>query len=131
MKRAIVSACALVGAAALVMGQVSSNPTFLVHTLNDVSGSAFTVVNSATSSADLNKCLTAGNAYAPAFGVYGVGANYCALAQGYTVSALPTGQAGLITYVTDAVACTRLAAPTGGGSTFCPLIYNGSGWVAM
>jgi hypothetical protein len=47
----------------------------------------------------------------------------------YTVSTLPTGITGAIAYVTDAVACTFLAALTGGGSTVCPVFYNGTAWV--
>lgn len=48
----------------------------------------------------------------------------------YTVSTLPTGITGGFAYVTDAVACTFLAAPTGGGSTYCPVTYTGAAWVA-
>lgn len=52
----------------------------------------------------------------------------------YTVSTLPsTAGAGKVTgamaYVTDAVACTFLATLTGGGSTYCPVGYNGTAWV--
>ena len=55
---------------------------------------------------------------------------------GYTVSTLPANTAagratGALAYVTDAVACTNLATPTGGGSTFCPVIYTGSAWVGL
>lgn len=53
-----------------------------------------------------------------------------AVRSGYIVAALPTGVTGGMAYVTDAVACTFLAAPTGGAATFCPVIYNGSAWVA-
>lgn len=50
--------------------------------------------------------------------------------QGYTVATLPGSPGtGAMAYVTDAVACTFLASITGGSSTFCPVIYNGSGWV--
>jgi hypothetical protein len=49
--------------------------------------------------------------------------------KGYTVSTLPTGITGGMAYVTDAVACTFLATLTGGGSTFCPVVFNGSAWV--
>lgn len=51
---------------------------------------------------------------------------------GYTVSTLPSGanaSVGMMAYVTDAVACTFLATLTGGSSTFCPVLYNGSAWV--
>lgn len=49
---------------------------------------------------------------------------------GYTVAALPASPpTGSIAYVTDAIACTFLASLTGGGSTFCPVSYNGSAWV--
>jgi hypothetical protein len=47
----------------------------------------------------------------------------------YTVGTLPTGITGGEVYVTDAVACTFLSTPTGGGSIKCPLFYNGSAWV--
>ena len=49
---------------------------------------------------------------------------------GYTVSTLPSGMpTGARAYVTDANTCTFLGALTGGGSTFCPVVYNGSAWV--
>ncbi len=51
--------------------------------------------------------------------------------KGNTVGGLPTPATGSMAYVTDAVACTFLATPTGGGSAFCPVIYNGSAWVAF
>ena len=53
-----------------------------------------------------------------------------AVLKSYTVSGLPTGVANGMAVVTDAVACTFLATPTGGGATYCPVIYNGSAWVA-
>jgi hypothetical protein len=49
--------------------------------------------------------------------------------QGYTVSTLPAGIIGERAYVMDAAACTLNGTLTGGGSTFCPVIYNGSAWV--
>jgi hypothetical protein len=50
--------------------------------------------------------------------------------QAYTVSTLPAGVTGARAYVTDATVCnTRLGAIMGGGTTFCPVIYNGSAWV--
>jgi hypothetical protein len=48
---------------------------------------------------------------------------------GYTVSTLPTGNIGMTAYVTDAVICGFNSYVSGGGSLFCPVIYNGSGWV--
>lgn len=48
---------------------------------------------------------------------------------GYIVSSLPAGTIGDRAYVTDSTACTFLGALTGGGSTFCPVIFNGSSWV--
>jgi hypothetical protein len=49
---------------------------------------------------------------------------------GYTVSTLPASPSqGDFAFVTDAVACTFLAALTGGGSTVCPVFYNGTAWV--
>jgi hypothetical protein len=48
---------------------------------------------------------------------------------GYTVSTLPAASEGALAYVTDAVACTFLATLTGGGSTVCPVFYNGTAWV--
>jgi hypothetical protein len=47
----------------------------------------------------------------------------------YTVSTLPSGYKGARAYVTDATSCTFLGSLTGGSSTFCPVIYNGSAWV--
>lgn len=51
----------------------------------------------------------------------------------YTVSTLPSTSAtgrttGAQAYVTDAIACTFLATVTGGGSTFCPVVWNGANW---
>jgi hypothetical protein len=58
-----------------------------------------------------------------------------AISTGYTVSTLPSSAAageieGAHAYVTDATSCSFLGSLTGGGSTFCPVIYNGSSWVA-
>jgi len=47
----------------------------------------------------------------------------------YTVSALPAGSIGDMASVTDATACTSGSTPTGGGSTFCTVAYNGTAWV--
>ena len=50
---------------------------------------------------------------------------------GYTVSTLPVSPGtSARAYVSDATTCTFLGALTGSGSTFCPVIYNGSAWVA-
>jgi hypothetical protein len=52
-----------------------------------------------------------------------------AVLSGYTVSTLPASPTtGAMAYVTDAVACTFLATVTGGGSTFCPVIWTGTAW---
>lgn len=49
----------------------------------------------------------------------------------YIVSALPASPViGQVVIVTDAIACTFLVTPTGGGSVVCPLMYNGVAWVA-
>ena len=50
--------------------------------------------------------------------------------KGYTVSTLPTGVTGAFAYVTDASTCVYAATPSGSGSTFCPVVYNGSAWIA-
>lgn len=50
--------------------------------------------------------------------------------KGYTVATLPSATIGDMAYVTDAVACTFLAGITGGAATFCPVIYNGTAWIA-
>lgn len=52
---------------------------------------------------------------------------------GYTVSTLPstvaTGKtAGGMAYVTDATACTKNGALTGGGAIYCVVSYSGSAW---
>ncbi|WP_264812927.1 hypothetical protein, partial [Gluconacetobacter sacchari] len=55
------------------------------------------------------------------------------IATGYTVATLPTDARryqGARAYVTDATACAFATTPTGGGSTFCPVIYNGTAWIA-
>ena len=48
---------------------------------------------------------------------------------GFTVLTLPRGVTGQRAYVTDAISCPFLGAVTGGGSTFCPVVFNGSKWV--
>jgi hypothetical protein len=56
--------------------------------------------------------------------------NGTAITTGYTVSTLPaTHVAGARAHVTDATACTFLGALTGGGSTSCPVVDNGTAWV--
>ncbi|MBR8073336.1 hypothetical protein KDX14_27805 [Burkholderia cenocepacia] len=47
----------------------------------------------------------------------------------YTVAGLPPGVIGRRAIVTNATSCTFMGAITGGGSTFCPVIYNGTAWV--
>jgi hypothetical protein len=47
----------------------------------------------------------------------------------YTVSTLPVSPPkGSRASVTDATACTFGASPTGGSSTFCPEVFDGSAW---
>jgi hypothetical protein len=41
----------------------------------------------------------------------------------------PSPRAGDRAAVNDATACTFGSAPSAGGSTFCPVIYNGSAWI--
>jgi hypothetical protein len=48
---------------------------------------------------------------------------------GYTVATLPAGNVGMTAYVTDAELCNLNTYVSGGGSLFCPVIFNGSGWV--
>jgi hypothetical protein len=53
----------------------------------------------------------------------------------YTVAQLPPANTpglrqGTQAYVTDATAPTFLAALTGGGAVFCPVMFNGTAWVA-
>lgn len=48
----------------------------------------------------------------------------------YTVAKLPAGTVtGSRASVTDATSCTFMGTLTGGGSTFCPVVYNGTAWV--
>jgi hypothetical protein len=47
----------------------------------------------------------------------------------YTVATLPTGSLGMRASVSDANICGFNSYVAGGGSLFCPVIYNGSGWV--
>lgn len=49
--------------------------------------------------------------------------------RGYTVATLPAGVVGMLTYVTDALAPTFLAAVVGGGAVVTPVFYNGTAWV--
>jgi hypothetical protein len=48
---------------------------------------------------------------------------------GYTIATLPAGVIGMTAYVTNAVSCAFNTIVAGGGSLFCPVIYNGSAWV--
>ena len=43
----------------------------------------------------------------------------------------PSPQAGDMLAVSDAVACTANATPSGSGSTTCPLVYSGGAWKAQ
>lgn len=48
---------------------------------------------------------------------------------GYTVATLPVSpETGVRAYVTDAVSCAFGGAVTGGGSTYCPVTFNGTAW---
>ncbi|WP_291351334.1 hypothetical protein [Acidovorax sp. 16-64-162] len=47
-----------------------------------------------------------------------------------TVATLPAGVTGDRISVTDSTACTFGSTVTGGGTVFCPLVYNGTAWVA-
>jgi hypothetical protein len=52
------------------------------------------------------------------------------LGAAYTVATLPVaGTQGRRSWVTDALAPTFLAAPTGGGAVVCPVFDNGAAWV--
>jgi len=49
---------------------------------------------------------------------------------GYLVDGLPeTAATGARAYVTDASANTYGANPTGGGSTFAPVVFTGTDWI--
>ncbi len=45
------------------------------------------------------------------------------------LSAITSPAAGMRAHVTDATTCVFGVTPTGGGSTFCPVVYNGTAWV--
>ncbi|MFT8644547.1 hypothetical protein [Gluconacetobacter sp.] len=52
----------------------------------------------------------------------------------YAVATLPTDArryTGAQAYVTDATACSFNAAPVGGGSNFCHVVYTGTAWMEM
>lgn len=49
----------------------------------------------------------------------------------YTVGTLPTGQTGLIAWVTDSSTTTAGATCASGGTYMTPCQYNGSAWVVM
>lgn len=59
--------------------------------------------------------------------------NGTAVTKGYAIASLPaTATGGARAHVTDALnsaACVFFAAITAGGSTVCPVFYNGSAWV--
>ena len=48
---------------------------------------------------------------------------------GYVVADLPAGTEGQQTYVTDAASPAYLQPVTGGGSTVCPVFFDGTNWV--
>lgn len=71
-------------------------------------------------------------ANAAAFDVYGDGhvvLQSTMQLKGYTVSTLPSGTTGMITYVTDALSPSFGVILVGGGSTVIPAFYNGTNWV--
>jgi hypothetical protein len=52
--------------------------------------------------------------------------------KGYSVSglsAITSPATGMRAHVTDATTCVFGVTPTGGGSAFCPVVYNGAAWV--
>ena len=49
---------------------------------------------------------------------------------GYTVDTLPVGSTGKMAYVTDADTPTYLGTLTGGGTTVCPVFFDGTNWIA-
>lgn len=49
----------------------------------------------------------------------------------YTVDTLPTGKAGRTAYVSDADTPVYLTAVVGGGSTVCPVFFDGTNWIAI
>lgn len=52
------------------------------------------------------------------------------ITKSYTVAGLPASPGtGARAQVTDATSCTFLGTLTGGGSTFCPSVYNGATWI--
>ena len=93
-----------------------------------------TTNNDSTAAYDVN--ISRVSAGVMACGTGAQGSTACAfqltklsLRNGVVVASLPSGTTGDMMYVTDAVACTFLATITGGGSTVCPVFYNGSAWV--
>jgi hypothetical protein len=50
---------------------------------------------------------------------------------GYQVSTLPTGVAGSVTYVTDALNPSYRSTVQGGGSTVTPVFFDGVNWLCV
>lgn len=102
------------GATISLIGNGATTPTKYLQ----VSNGQFNILNSANSTAILS-LTDAGN-----LSVTGT-----IKTQGYTVSTLPAGTVGARSYVTDATVCSLNGTLTGSGTTFCPVIYNGTAWV--
>jgi hypothetical protein len=47
----------------------------------------------------------------------------------YTVATLPTGEAGMTCFVSDANATTRGSTVAGGGANFMPVYSDGTNWI--
>jgi len=51
--------------------------------------------------------------------------------KGYTVGTLPSGTAGNLAYVTDALAPVALAIVAAGGAATVVVMFNGSSWIVV
>lgn len=49
----------------------------------------------------------------------------------FTVATLPTGSAGQMAYVTDALTPAALSAVAGGGAVVVAVFHNGTTWIVL
>ncbi len=102
-----------------VVAQPSADPATAFQVNNAAGTSVFAVTTNAT----------AASSNATAAGT--LTANKGVITPALTVATLPgSPTAGQHSFVTDATACTFNSAVTGGAAVKCPVVYNGTSWVA-
>jgi hypothetical protein len=116
----------LQGGAIITGGTVNLDPSNF-NVLISPTGTGTVTINPATAGTMNNMAI--GGTTPAAVAATTVTATATIKTGGYTVATLPAGTVGARAYVTDATSCTLNGTLTGSGSTFCPVIYNGTAWV--